>query len=734
MEITKTLLRNYLPYAKGIIIGRAIPSIDGLKPSQRKILYTMYLMKLLKEDKTKSTNIVGQTMRLHPHGDQTIYDTLVHLTTGNETLNVPYIESKGNFGKVYSNDLKYAASRYTEAKLSKICEEIFDGIDENAVEFINNYDDTMLEPTLLPVKFPTILTNPSNGIAVGMGSSIPSFGLINVCSSVIGILKGKIKDANDLVSTLGIPEFTTGGNVHIDRATMAKLAESGKGSIVMTGTTTTYPDRIVITEIPYKVTAETIVNSIEEHAKSGELKEVASVDDEIDLHGFKLTVNLKRGVNSQSVLQKIMRLTPLRTQVSFDTKVIINDECVDRGLLELLQDWIEFRVECLNRIYTFRYNKSKAKEYMLESWEKIKLDIREVARLIADRTEEEAKESIMSNWKLESDQADYILDMKMREFTKDKLLKRLKELDDVRAEMNEYDKIINSVQEKYKIIIADQERIIKNYGKNNRTHIAPVIDFEKEKEEATVVEIDNDPVTVIVTRNGLMKRLTSIRDMASYTLPEGEEEWFKFNTRNSEHLLVFTYDGTVYKVLVNGIDASRARMHENIAETIGINIKQIMFIDASGDYSKHFNVVYPNGRGAMIGYSRAIGKRAKYKSLFDEAEPGKIWWTFSDQFFMVTNRRKASYCDLTKLLDKTRSAFKVARVSTGDSILALLDIKSVPDINEIDISKYNKEYTVAIGEDELWPGARASYERMMALKEAKKAAKAKENKKDETKN
>ena len=264
MEVSAVLMRNYLPYAKGTIIDRAIPSIDGLKPSQRKILYTMYEMHLLRGNRSKSTNIVGTTMRLHPHGDATIYDTMVRMAVGNETLNVPYIDSKGNFGKVYSKDLAYAASRYTEAKLADICNEVFDSIDEDAVDFVNNYDDTRQEPTLLPVKFPTIMCNPSNGIAVGMGSNIAPFGLKNVCSTVIGVLDGSIKDDTDFVNTLGIPQFTTGGTIHTTRSEMIDFVKTGRASFTVSGTVTLYSDKIVITEVPYRVYSESIVTAVEE--------------------------------------------------------------------------------------------------------------------------------------------------------------------------------------------------------------------------------------------------------------------------------------------------------------------------------------------------------------------------------------------------------------------------------------------------------------------------------------
>lgn len=712
MEITKALLTNYLPYAKGTIIGRAIPSIDGLKPAQRKILYTMYLMKLLNGDKTKSTNIVGQTMKLHPHGDQTIYDTLVRMASGNESLNTPYIESKGNFGKVYSKDLAYAASRYTEAKLASICDEMFDGIDEDAVDFINNYDDSTLEPTLLPVKFPTVLVNPSSGIAVGLSSSIPSFGLENVCNSVIGILNGTITDTSSLVDVLGIPQFTTGGNVHTTKDGIVKLAETGHGSIVMSGTVVTYPDRIVITEIPYKTTAESILDAVENYAKSGELKEVANVSDEIDLSGFKLVIMLKRGSNSQAVLKKLYRLTPLRTQIGFNTRVIIADRCEKMGFYELLKNWIEFRVQCINRIYNSKLRKALEKEYMLSSWEKIKLNIKDVANLIANKSESEARISLMNGYGLDEEQAEYILDMRIREFTQDRLNKHLKELENVRNEINDYKKVINSEEEKYKIIISDQKRIISKYSKGNLTRIMPPIVDEEDKEEEE--QVDDSYVSVILTKNGYLKRLINMRDMTSYEVPDDDKEEKRFNVKNNSNLLVFTYDGTVYKIFVNSIDASRGKLKDKITEIIGVDKKQIMFIDDAGDYTKHFNIVYPNGRGARVNYNRANGNRAKYKGLFEESQSEKIWWTFSDKFFMVTKKRKAAYVDLELLgMYNSRTAFKVARVNSDDEIFALQDEKDVPDIKYIDIAKYNKDYTVKIGEDELWKGAREQYRKAM---------------------
>lgn len=705
MDIKNVLLANYLPYAKGTIIGRAIPSIDGLKPAQRRILYTMYKMGLVNGGKIKSSNIVGQTMKVHPHGDMAIYETMVRMATGNESLNVPYVESKGNFGKVYSDELAFAAPRYTEAKLAPICKEIFDGIDEDAVDLTDNFDSTMLEPTLLPVKFPSILVNPSNGIAVGMSSSIPSFSLNNVCNATIGMLKGTVNNAEELMEILGVPEYTTGGYIHASKADLTKLGETGKGSFVMSGTVTTYPDKIVINEIPYRTTAEAIVSAVEEHVKSGELKEVSDVSDEIDLKGFRLVVMLKNRSNPQVVLKKLCRLTPLRMSINFNTRVIIGDRCEEIGLYTLLTKWIEFRAASISRIYNYRRNNAAKDEHLLCAWEKIKLDIRDVAQLIASKDETNAKKALMEFYKLDEEQAEYILDMKIKMFTQDNLNKKLNELNNKRNLIAECDVILNSDNEKYKIIVNDLTRIIKNYGKDNKTHQAePIVEVETPTEED---KVDDSIVTVILTKSGFLKRLVSLRDITSYVLPDGEEEASRWAVKNSEDILVFTYDGTVHKILVNSIDAGRGPLKDEVYKVIGLtNKNQIMFIDTSGDYTKYFNLVYPNGRGTRVYYNKASGNRKKYKSLYDACEPGKVWITFADKFFMITAKKKAAFCNLELMgLLSNRVAFKVARVNSGDVIWGLQPLDKVPDISTIDIDRYKKDYTVCINDDILWEGA-----------------------------
>lgn len=705
MDIRRVLLTNYMPYAKGTIIGRAIPSIDGLKPAHRRILYTMNNMKLINGDKTKSSNIVGQTMKLHPHGDSAIYETMVRMATGNESLNAPYVESKGNFGKTYSKSLAYAAPRYTEAKLAPICKEVFDGIDEDGVIMTDNFDNTTKEPTLLPVKFPSIIVNPSNGIAVGMHSAIPSFSLTNACKATIGIIKGEITDAASLMDVLGVPEYTTGGFIHASKEDLVKLGETGKGSFVFSGTVNTYSDRIEILEIPYNTTAEDIVAAIEEHAKLGDLKEVTKISDEIDLKGFKLVVKLKKNSNPKEVLRKICRYTPLRKSISYTTRVIIGDRCEELGLYDLLWKWIEFRLEVINRIHNFRKNKAENEAHMLEAWEKINGRVKDVTTIISSYSEDEAFKLIMATFNMDEKQASYIMDTRLRMISQDNVVKKLAELANKRDIIATCTKVISSDQEKYKLIISDLERIIKTYGSSNKTHQAePIVEVA---EPVAEVKVDDSVVNVIMTKSGFLKRLVSLRDMTSYQLPDGEEEAMKWTCRNNEHILVFTYDGNVHKILVNDIDAGRGALKDEIYKVVGLQSnKDIMLVDVSGDYSRYFNLVYPNGRGTRVYYHRAQGNRKKYKGLYEPCEKGKVWITFDDQFFMITAKRKAAYCNLELMgMLSNRVAFKVARVNSGDYIWGLQPARLVPDINAIDLDKYNKDYTVCINDDVLWEQA-----------------------------
>lgn len=701
LEISKLLMANYMPYAKGTIIDRAIPAIDGLKPSNRKILYTMFNMGLLNGNKTKSSNIVGQTMKLHPHGDASIYESMVRMTTGNEALNLPYVESKGNFGKAYSRDLAFAAPRYTEAKLTKVCAELFDGINEDAVDFKPNFDDTTEEPVLLPVKFPSILVNTSSGIAVGTSSSIPSFGLKEVCDATVGILEGNIKNASELMDVLGVPKFTTGGYVHASKADLVALGKTGRASLTVSGSVSRTANKIIISEIPYGTTIERIIEDIEENVKSGDLKEIADVVDGIDLNGFKVTIELKKTANSAEVLKKLCRLTDLRMKMSFITRVIIDEECKELGLLDLLNHWIYFRLQTVERTYKHRKMKKSEQEHLLEAWEKIQLNIKEVAQIIANRTESEAKDELKRVYNLDDVQVNHILDMRIKMFTQDNLGKRLGELTIVRSELAEIDKILSDRKELTKVIIDELQAVRDKYGVESKTVMADPI---REEDEDTKEKIDDSLVSVILTKNGYLKRSLTTRLDYTINLPEDDDVDKRWLVANDSHILVFTYSGYVHKILVDSIECSRGIPKDKISNILHtVEESDIMYIDVAGNYSGYFNLVYSNGRGCRVNYSCAAGNRAKYKANYEETEPGRAFVTKDDKFFLITRKRKAAYSDISDLGKfSSRVAFKVARIESSDSILGIQPEKLVPDMSTINLEKYTKGYCVSIGADELW--------------------------------
>lgn len=706
MEISKLLLTNCLPYGMYTIISRAIPGLDGLKPVQRRILYSMHNNGLGKPDAntTKSVKIVGDVMgKYHPHGDSSIYGALVRMSTGYEGFNIPYIRGKGSFGKVYSRDLQCAAPRYTEAKLTPICAEFFDGIKEDAVDIVDNFDGTEKEPVMLPVKFPSILVNASAGVAVGISSNIPSFSLTNVCKATQGVLQGTITDAAGLATVLGAPEFTTGGFLHADAKSLEKLCATGKGSFTISGRVEVYSNQIVITEIPYCTTAEDIMDSIDEHMKNDTLKGVKNIRDEIGLDGLRIVVEIKAGYNSREVLRELCRLTPLRSKVSFRTRVIVNNRFKELSILEVVQQWIEFRENCITRVYQFRLDKDLEKEHLLSTWDHIKNDIHGVVQMISNNTEAVAKVNLMSSYNLDEIQAEYLLDMKIRSITKDRAEKSLKELAETRERIAYSRKVISDKAEKAKIINKDLQDMIDKYGSESKTTLAP--ELSEDDTKAPEIKISDELTTVVLTEEGYIRRLMSTKDvMDTYVAPNGDKEVLRWNIKNNEHLLVFDRYGIVHKILVDDIDQGRGKLVDKLYEKAGLEkAEDLIYADTCGDYTGYFNLVYPNGRGTRVLYSNASGNRKQYKGLYDEVEPGHYWITKENKFFMVTNRLKASYCDLTNLGQiSNRTAFKVARVASGDWFKKLVLYKDVPNKELINLEKYNKDYTVVIGDDILW--------------------------------
>ena len=674
-----------------------------MKNVQRKVLYTMNRMSLIDGAKVKSHKITGQTMGLHPHGDSSIYEAMVLMTTGYEGMNVPFVEGKGSFGKKYSRDLQYAAARYTEAKLTPICKELFDGINENAVDFVDNFDASDKEPSLLPTKFPNIMVNNSTGVAVATSSNIPCFALKNVCTAVIGILDGTIKNFKDLSQVLGVPEFPTGGFLHASESSLEELCKTGKGTFTLSGGVEVYKDRIVITEIPYTTTAEDIMDQIEDALKEKKIHGIKDVRDEIGLEGLRLVIEVKSGYESRDVLTQLNRLTDLRTTISFRTKVIINDRCKTLNLMELLQEWIKFRANCIERAYTHKKEKLTVEENLEATWEKIKDHIKDVVLLISNNTEDEARVKLEKQFGLNEAQIDYLLELKLKQITTNRAETAIKKLVKTREELAYCTKVASDNKARYEIIIAEQKDIIAKYGKDKHTMQAPEI-VESDKEEE--VKISDEIVTVILTRDGYLRRLSVFKDYDDgFVAKNGDTEIRRWVLRNNSHILVFDRFGTVHKILVDDIDASnKATLTDKLIDLANIEkVSDIVWIDSCGDYSGYFNLIYPNGRGIRVNYASADGKRAQYKGLYDTVEPKGFCTTTANKFFLITARNKAAYCDITTLgMYSTRQAFKVARATGNDNFVRVLSADKVPNIENIDLDKYSRGYTVSIGNDKLW--------------------------------
>ena len=503
--ITDTLETNYMPYAMSVIVSRAIPEIDGFKPSHRKLLYTMYEMGLLTKPRTKSANIVGQTMRLNPHGDAAIYETMVRLSKGYEALLHPFVDSKGNFGKVYSRDMAYAASRYTEAKLSPICAELFRDIDQDTVDFIDNYDNTRKEPTLLPTTFPNILVSANQGIAVGMASQLCGFNLGEVCDTTVAFLKNP---QCDLTATLLAPDFPTGGQVILDEAVLREIYETGRGTVKIRAKYryVKAENLIEIYEIPYTTTTEAILDKVAELIKTGKAKEIADMRDETDLNGLKLTIDLKRGTDPDKLMQKLFKTTTLQDTLSCNFNVLIAGMPRVMGVRELLEEWCAWRTECVRRRVWFVMNKKKEKLHLLQGLRKILLDIDKAIKIIRE-TEEEAMvvPNLMIGFGIDEVQAEYVAEIKLRNINKEYILKRTEELENLRDEIDDLQDVLDKPQRVKKIITGELESVKKKYAVPRRTEIVYSHEVEEYREED---ETPDYPVHLFLSREGYFKKIT----------------------------------------------------------------------------------------------------------------------------------------------------------------------------------------------------------------------------------
>lgn len=622
--ITDTLTENYMPYAMSVIVSRALPEIDGFKPSHRKLLYTMYKMGLLTGARTKSANIVGQTMKLNPHGDMAIYETMVRLARGNEALLHPYVDSKGNFGKAYSRDMSFAASRYTEAKLDPICAEIFADIDRDIVDFVPNYDNSMTEPVLLPTRFPAVLVNNNVGIAVSMASNICSFNLSEVCETAAALMKNP---EHDIVFTLKGPDFPGGGFILQDENELRRIYATGRGSVKVRSKYIydKAANCIEVTEIPPTTTIEAIIDKIVEQVKLGKLKEISDVRDESDLSGLKITIDLKRGQDSEAVMKKLFRITPLQDVFSCNFNILVGGMPKVMGVAEILEQWTDFRITCVKRKTKFELARKKEKLHLLTGLKKILLDIDKAIKIIRE-TEDDAEvvPNLMIGFGIDETQAEYVADIKLRNINKGYILKRIEEIDSLKEEIADMEDILSSERRVKQIIISELGDIAKKYGKPRKTmFIYGTEDEENEAEE----EIPDYPVNLFFTREGYFKKITpqSLRMSGEQKLKENDEIIETYDGSNRAELLFFTDKFQVYKARACDFEDGKASV---MGDYLPVKLEldpdeRIIKMIAAEDYSGTLVMFFENGKCAKVPMASFETKtrRKKLANAYNDGSP-----------------------------------------------------------------------------------------------------------------
>lgn len=622
--ITETLKTNYMPYAMSVILSRAIPEIDGLKPSHRKLLYTMYLMGLLNGKTIKSANIVGRTMQLNPHGDASIYETMVRLSRGNESLLYPYVESKGNFGKAYSKNMMYAASRYTEAKLAPICSELFCDIDKDTVDFVDNYDNTMKEPRLLPVTFPTVLCNVTTGIAVGMASSIASFNIREVCETTIALMKNK---AHVISDTLIAPDFVGGGYVLYDKDELDKIYETGKGSVKVRAKYSydkSY-NCIDITEIPPTTTSEAVIDKIVELAKANKVKEISDIRDETDLKGLKITIDLKRGTDPDKLMQRLYKLTPLEDTFSCNFNVLIDGKPGVRGVRELLNEWIRFRLNCITRRVNFSLAKKRKQLHLLKGLSKILLDIDKAIKIVREtENESDVVPNLMIGFGIDETQAEYVAEIKLRHLNREYILKRIDDIEALENEIAELEEVLSSEKKKKQIIISELQNVIKKYDTGRKSEILYEIPEDIEAEEPEVADY---PVTVFLTHGGYLKKIktANLRMSGEQKVKEGDAVARSVECSNKDELLVFTSKHQVYKAKLDDFPDTKASvLGEYLPGKLEMEEGETaLYTAVISKFQGYMIFVFENGKLAKVDLSAYETKtnRKKLINAFSDKSP-----------------------------------------------------------------------------------------------------------------
>ena len=623
-KIVDTIENNFMPYAMSVIMSRAIPEIDGFKPSHRKILYMMYKMGLLTGARAKSAKIVGQVMQLNPHGDAAIYDTMVRLSKGYEALLHPYVDSKGNFGKAFSRDMMWAASRYTEAKLEKICAELFADIDKDTVDMVDNFDNSMKEPALLPVTFPSVLVNANTGIAVGMASSICSFNLEEVCKTTIELLRDPKFDVSE---TLKAPDFAGGGLLVYDKAAMDEIYNTGRGSFKVRARYSFDKSNscIEITEIPPTTTSEAIIDKVIEKVKAGSLREISDIRDETDLSGLKITIDVKRGTDPDKLMKKLYASTPLQDSFSCNFNVLINGMPRVLGVRELLGEWIEFRSGCVRRRTAFDLKRATDRLHLLRGIEKILLDIDKAISIIRNTEEEsEVVPNLMIGFRIDKIQAEYVAEIKLRHLNKEYILKRLQDIDRLEEAIKDLNDILENPKRIKQIIIYELKEVVKKYAKPRKTEIIYSVELEEETVEPDIPEY---PVTVFFTKGGYFKKITplSLRMSGTQKLKDGDEIAQTVETTNSSELLFFTNKCQVYKSRACDFDDTKASvLGDYVAAKLEMEDGELpVYMAVTSDYSGYMMFFFENGKAAKVSLDayRTVTKRKKLIKAFSDKSP-----------------------------------------------------------------------------------------------------------------
>ena len=700
--ITDTLETNYMPYAMSVIMSRAIPEIDGFKPSHRKLLYTMYKMGLLTGGRSKSANIVGATMKLNPHGDAAIYETMVRLTRGNEALLHPYVDSKGNFGKAYSKNMQFAASRYTEAKLDPICAELFNDIDKDAVDFVPNYDNTMPEPTLFPVTFPSVLVNANSGIAVGMASNICSFNLREVCETAVELIKNPDHECLD---TMKGPDFSGGGSVIFEIDRMREVYATGRGSIRVRGTCA-YDKKnncIDITEIPPTTTCEAIIDKVIELVKGNKLREVSDIRDETDKSGLKITIDLKRGANPDKVIAALYKRTPLEDPFPCNFNVLIGGTPMTLGVKDLLNEWIAYRQECVKRRTYFELSKAKDRLHLLKGLEKILLDIDKAIKIVRE-TEEEAEvvPNLMIGFGIDEIQAEYVAEIKLRHLNREYILKRLDDIEKLEKDIADMEDILAHKNRISKIIVSELKKVSDKYGQDRKTKIVYDDELEEEDEVETVPDYN---VLIFCTREGYFKKITpqSWRMGSNHKLKEGDEIVLSMESTNNTELLFFTDKQQVYKSRVSDFDECKASV-------MGDFVKSKLEMDEDENllacipltkYTGYLLTFFENGKVAKVDMAAFETKtnRKKLLNAYSGKSPAVAfrYVTEDKDFVIATSNGRYLLFNSGAILSKTTKDTQGVQVVTVKKGHRVADVQDYAEGRFVKPSRYRAKTLPAAG-------------------------------------